>query len=125
MQSHLTTEKDIKVLLERLKNNLHAFPQSMRYLDMEFESAAKHIPAYLKIVKGHVEQLATVLGLETHNQRNLENVGLAEPVVQLMQLFQELDETDIQLIENLANEARNWVAATTTAEEPVSAMATA
>jgi hypothetical protein len=70
-----------------------------------FESAAKHIPVYLKIIKGHIEQLAKVLELETHSHRKLENAGLAEPVVQLMQLFSELKEEDIQLLENLAREA--------------------
>jgi hypothetical protein len=115
-------DKDLRGMLERLKHDLNAFPSGMNYLDVEFESAAKHIPAYLKIVKGHIEQLATVLGLETHDNRKLESVGLAEPVIQLMQLFRELEDKDIQLIESLAHEARNWTKTATT--EPVKAAAT-
>lgn len=79
----------------------------VREVDL-FESAAKHIPVYLKIIKGHIEQLAKVLELETHSNRKLENAGLAEPVVQLMQLFRELKEEDIQLLENLAREATHF-----------------
>lgn len=72
------------------------------------ESAAKHMPVYLKIIKGHIEQLAKVLKLETHSQRNLENADLAEPVIQLMQLFRELKEEDIQLLDTLAREVQHW-----------------
>lgn len=102
------TDKEIRKFLDALKHDLSAFPEGTGYLDLSFESAAKHIPAYLKIVKGHIEQLAKVLELETHDHRKLESVGLAEPVTQLMQLFRELKEEDIQFIENLSFEARNW-----------------
>lgn len=108
MQSHLA-EKDVKGLLDRLKQEFKSQPEGTRSLDIELESAAKHVPAYLKIVKGHIEQLAKVLELETHNHRNLESVGLAEPVTQLIQLFRELDEADLQLLEELALEARTFV----------------
>lgn len=103
-----TSEVDINGLLEHIKQDLKTFPEGTGYLDVEFESAAKHIPAYLKIVKGHIEQLAKVLELETHNHRKIENVGLAEPVIQLIQLFRELDDEDIQLLEALSIEARHW-----------------
>lgn len=102
------SDKDVRIQLERLKQDLRNFPDSTNSLEVQFESAAKHIPAYLKIVKGHITQLAEVLELETHDHRNLDNVGLAEPVTQLMQLFRDLDEQDIQLIETLAYETRNW-----------------
>lgn len=115
MHSHLA-EKDVKGLLDRLKQDLNSSPEGIRPLDLELESAAKHIPAYLKIVKGHIDQLAKVLELETHNHRNLESVGLAEPVTQLIQLFRELDEADLQLLEELALEARSFVQES---EEPV------
>ncbi len=108
MRSSLT-EKDLYVLHECLKEGLHTFKGENGNLEFAFESAAKHIPVYLKIVKGHIEQLAKVLELETHNHRNLESAGLAEPVIQLMQLFRELDEEDINLLEVLAIEAKNWV----------------
>lgn len=107
MQQALS-ELEIRGLLDRLKQGLKAEPDGAGYLDLSLESAAKHIPAYLKIVKGHIEQLAKVLELETHDHRKLENVGLAEPVTQLMLLFRDLNEQDIQLLETLAYEARNW-----------------
>lgn len=100
-------DKELRLLIERLKQDLKNFPEG-HSLDLQFESAAKHIPAYLKIVKGHITQLAQVLELETHDHRNLDSVGLAEPVMQLMQLFRDLDENDIQLIETLAYESKNW-----------------
>jgi hypothetical protein len=115
MQSSLSgkpplSDKDMNLLLDRLKQELKAFPtgKGLDSLEIQFESAAKHIPAYLKIVKGHIDQLAKVLELETHDHRRLDSVGLAEPVIQLMQLFRELDEQDIQLIETLAYETRHW-----------------
>lgn len=107
MQSILP-DKDVRMLLDRLKQDLKECPEGTGFLDLSLESAAKHIPAYLKIVKGHIEQLATVLELETHDHRKLDNVGLAEPVNQLIQLFRELNEHDIQLLESLSYEAKNW-----------------
>jgi len=100
--------QDVNGMIERLNTSLKAFPEGHDSLDFALESAAKHIPAYLKIVKSHIEQLAKVLDLESHNHRNLDSVGLAEPVIQLMQLFRELKEEDIQLIEVLAENACNW-----------------
>lgn len=107
MQTHLL-DKDIKGQLEALKKDLCSLKEGTGSLDLAFESVTKHMPVYLKIVKGHIDQLAKVLELETHNHRNLTNVGLAEPVVQLIQLFRELDEEDIQLLESLSLEARHW-----------------
>jgi hypothetical protein len=107
MQAQLT-DKEVKGMLERLKEDLNVFKEDTRALEYVFESAAKHMPVYLKIIKGHIEQLAKVLGLETHNHRNLENAGLAKPVIQLIQLFQALDDEDIHLLENLASESQNW-----------------
>ncbi len=112
--AHDHAEKQNLSEIHRLKQTLLSFgsgtnvlagPRSLVYA---FESAAKHMPVYLKIIKGHIEQLAKVLKLETHSHRNLENVGLAEPVVQLMQLFRELKEEDIQLLDTLAREAQHW-----------------
>ena len=102
------SEKEVHKLQEFTKRDLQSFKEGTANLEFIFESAAKHIPVYLKIIKGHIEQLAKVLELETHNHRNLEEAGLAEPVTQLMQLFQELDSEDLQLLEVLASEAKNW-----------------
>lgn len=101
-------DKDLQKLQERLKQDLFSFAKENRSLEFAFESAAKHIPVYLKIVKGHIEQLAKVLQLETHQHRNLENANLAEPVKQLIQLFQELKEEDLHLLGLLALEAHSW-----------------
>lgn len=118
-QRHLSPKDMIRELqqerseLHRLRRTLQAFAASVNVpnghsaLESAFESAAKHMPVYLKIIKGHIEQLAKVLKSEAHSHRNLENAGLAEPVVQLMQLFRELKEEDIQLLETLAREAQH------------------
>jgi hypothetical protein len=112
--AHDPSEKQTLSELHRLKQILLSFGSGAnglagpRSLAAAFESAAKHMPVYLKIIKGHIEQLAKVLELETHSHRSLENAGLAEPVVQLMQLFRELKEEDIQLLNALAREAQHW-----------------
>lgn len=90
----------LKIVQENLKND--------RTLESELESAAKHLPAYIKIVKSHIDQLRNVLELENHNHRTLENAGLAAPVQQLIKLFNTLRDSDIQLLEDLAVAARNW-----------------
>lgn len=115
MQSTLS-EKDVRGMLDKLKQDLNDLPEGSGCLDSGLESAAKHIPAYLKIIKGHIEQLAKVLELETHDHRKLENVGLASPVVQLMQLFRELNDDDIHLLETLAYEAHHWQAETSSVQ---------
>ncbi len=94
-----------QILFSFTTDNALAGPRS---LQGAFESAAKHIPVYLKIIKGHIEQLAKVLESEAHSRRNLANADLAEPVLQLMQLFRELKDEDIQLLEMLAREAQHW-----------------
>ncbi len=106
MQPHLT-DADLQISCNRLKSELSAFKPEAACLSAAFESASKHMPVYLKIIKGHIEQLAKVLQLETHNHRSLENAGLAEPVIQLIKLFSKLTEEDIKLLEILAEEARN------------------
>jgi len=111
---HSNPDKQNDSGLYRLKQILFSFGTEgqllvgPRSLACAFESAAKHMPVYLKIIKGHIEQLAKVLESEAHSRRNLEDAGLAEPVVQLMQLFRELKEEDIQLLETLAREAQHW-----------------
>jgi hypothetical protein len=101
-------DHEIKSLLQTLQHDLAEFPEGMDSLEAELESAAKHVPAYLKIVKSHIEQLRKVLELENHNHRTLENAGLTAPVQQLIKLFNTLDEADITLLEELATAARNW-----------------
>ncbi len=102
------SDHELSEHLKTLQQDLEAFPDGMNSLEAELESAAKHIPAYLKIVKSHIEQLRRVLELENHNHRTLENAGLAAPVQQLIKLFSALQDEDIQLLEDLALAARNW-----------------
>jgi len=102
------TNQEIKNLLTQLQNSLHEFKADNQNLAFAFETAAKHIPVYLKIVKGHIEQLEKVLALESHHHRKLSDISLAEPVNQLMGLFGQLSASDLTLIENLAVEASNW-----------------
>lgn len=102
------SDAEIKSLLNKLQENIAAHAEGKSSLETELESAAKHIPAYIKIVKSHIEQLRNVLELENHNHRTLENAGLAAPVQQLIKLFNSLQDDDIQMLEDLAHAARNW-----------------
>lgn len=101
------SDSEIKQLLSKLQEHLSA-GDTPKSLESELESAAKHIPAYIKIVKSHIDQLRNVLELENHNHRTLENAGLAAPVQQLIKLFNTLRDSDIQMLEDLAHAARNW-----------------
>ncbi|HSX20139.1 MAG TPA: hypothetical protein VLG38_03330 [Gammaproteobacteria bacterium] len=102
------SDNDLRNMIRDLQDSIHTTSNGTKTLESELESAAKHIPAYIKIVKGHIEQLRNVLELENHNHRTLENAGLAAPVQQLIKLFNTLRDTDIQLLEDLAHAARNW-----------------
>lgn len=106
--SNYLPDHEVKNLLQALNKSLQAFPKGMQSLEYELESAAKHIPAYIKIVKSHIEQLRKVLELENHNHRTLETASLAPPVQQLMKLFSTLEDDDIQILEDLAHVARTW-----------------
>lgn len=102
------SDHELKILLNNLQQNLSEFPEGMNSLEYELESAAKHIPAYIKVIKSHIEQLRNVLALENHNHRTLETAGLAAPVQQLIKLFKTLTDDDIIMLEELAHAARNW-----------------
>lgn len=102
------SNNQIQTIIKNLKQNLQVDTNENRTLASELESAAKHLPAYIKIVKTHIEQLRKVLQLETHNHRTLENAGLAEPVQQLIELFGALHDDDIQMLEELADAAHHW-----------------
>lgn len=111
------TDTQVQEAIQSLKTELQNSTGSDGSLDAELAAASKHVPAYVKVVKGHIEQLRQVLQLENHNNRTLENVNLAKPVEQLMAIFQVLQDDDIQLLEELAYAARNWQ--TETSEQPV------
>jgi hypothetical protein len=103
------SDNEIKTLLGNLQQNLQNRTDGASSLEVELESAAKHIPAYVKIVKSHIDQLRRVLELENHNHRTLETAGLAAPVQQLIKLFNTLQDEDLQLLEDLSHAARNWL----------------
>jgi hypothetical protein len=103
-----TTNKNINILLAKLKEDLTAFPEGMNSLEIELESSSKHLPAYLKIVKTHIDQLAKVLGTDNHYNRKIETTPLAEPVKQLITLFRVLEDQDLQILEELAKATKNW-----------------
>lgn len=102
-----------RVLLEQLKRDVMNFPENTNSLEMALESAMKHLPAYLTIVKTHIEQLEKVLKLENHHHQELSQTTLAEPVSQLIRIFQELREEDFQTLESLFFETVNWETKTT------------
>lgn len=102
------SNQDLQKALATLKEDLLEFHDDSQTLDVALESASKHVPAYVKIVKGHIDQLRNVLQLENHNHRSLESVGLAKPVQQLMKIFEHLQEEDIAVLEELAFAAHNW-----------------
>lgn len=97
-----------RVLLEQLKRDVMAFPEDSCSLASALESTIKHLPAYLTIIKSHIEQLAKVLQLENHHHQVLSQATLAEPVNQLIRIFQELKEADFQTLEGLFFAAMNW-----------------
>lgn len=111
------SDTQVKEAMQSLQNLLEDSQSSPKTLDSELSSAAKHVPAYVKVVKGHIEQLRQVLQLENHNSRSLENVNLAKPVEQLIEIFRMLEDEDVQLLEELSYAARNWQ--TETSEQPV------
>lgn len=111
---HTETRKTVlippnrRVLLEQVKRNVMAFPADTASLQTTLESTLKHLPAYLTIVKSHLDQLATVLELANHGHQDLSKAALAKPVSQLMNIFKELREEDFQTLENLFYATANW-----------------
>jgi len=108
MEIYAVNNKNINALLQKLKEDLAAFPEGMNSLASELESSSKHLPAYLKIVKTHIDQLAKVLATDNHYNRKIETTPLAEPVKQLISLFRVLEDSDLQVLEDLAKSAKNW-----------------
>lgn len=111
---HNETQKTVlippnrRVLLEQLKRDIMAFPEDAASFQAGLESTLKHLPAYLNIVKKHLEQLATVLKLKNHGQQDLAKATLATPVNQLMKIFKELKEADFQVLERLFFASADW-----------------
>ena len=97
-------ETQINVLQDHLKD----LPENLNSLDVELEFSAKHIPAYDKILKSHITQLAEVLQSDNHAHQSINTVNLAHPVKQLIQIFELLEEDDIQIFDELSQVVRAW-----------------
>lgn len=80
------------------------------------EMAAKHIPTYNKIIKTHIGQLQNVLASDKHNNQNLDSINLSSIVKQLMSIFENLQQDDLQTLETLQSLAMNWQEETVVAE---------
>ncbi|MBT4963826.1 MAG: hypothetical protein HOI53_01255 [Francisellaceae bacterium] len=89
--------------IENLRNQVNEEILEQASLEVALESAVKHLPVYLKVVKSHIEQLSRVLNTEQHNHKTLETADLAQPVRQLMSIFKELSDDDLLTMEQLAS----------------------
>ncbi|MGD0465533.1 MAG: hypothetical protein ABSA84_02435 [Gammaproteobacteria bacterium] len=97
------TDTEINTSLTKIKQLL-----GNTSLAEELEMSIKHIPTYNKIIKTHIAQLQNVLASDKHNNKNLENINLSPTVKQLMNIFDKLQQDDLQLLEDLQNIAINW-----------------
>ncbi len=98
---------ELKNMIDKLGEDLKLFSDENN-LEAQLESAVKHIPAYIKIIKSHLGQLNSVLQLDNHNRRNIDSVNLARPVRQLIEMFELMADEDILVIEELHSIAKNW-----------------
>jgi len=103
----MLVSSETKAMIDKLEQDLKVFDSNTN-LEEKLESSVKHLPAYIKILKSHIGQLKNVLQLDNHNRRTLENINLAKPVRQLIEIFSKLGDEDILIIEELYNLARNW-----------------
>jgi transposase-like protein len=105
----LQQDADLQNAITALHLTAKKASEENRSLEAILNTAAKNLPAYIKIVKSHLEQLATVLQLDSHQNQQLKYNNLPEPLRQLVQLFQHLNEDDLSHIEWLSREAQQWV----------------
>ena len=106
--SVLQQDDDLQQALVQFNATLNRAAEENRSLEAILNTASKNLPAYIKIVKGHLEQLATVLQLDSHHNQQLNYGQLPEPLQQLVQLFQHLQDDDLSHIEWLSREAQQW-----------------
>ncbi|MEY3182912.1 MAG: hypothetical protein RLZ35_897 [Pseudomonadota bacterium] len=104
----IKTDEDLDQALRAFHAVAKEVPEANRTLEAILNTASKNLPAYLKIVKGHLEQLATVLRLDSHQNQQLNYTQLPQPLQQLVHLFQHLDEEDLSHIEWLSRETQSW-----------------
>jgi hypothetical protein len=74
----------------------------------QLEMAAKHLPTYNKIIKNHISQLESVLALDAHNNKTLNDINLSPVVKQLMAIFSQLEADDLEKLEELYQAAASW-----------------
>ena len=104
----LQQDTDLQQAVAQFNAITNRAAEDSRSLEAILNTAAKNLPAYIKIVKGHLEQLATVLQLDSHQNQQLNYGKLPEPLQQLVQLFQHLNDDDLAHIEWLSREAQQW-----------------
>lgn len=96
-------------ILNQLKQSFQSAPEDLCSLEALLETAIKHLPAYYNILRTHVAQLKTVLNTEAHRHQKLENLTLSKPIFQLIELFEEFSEQDIESIAHLADALKTFV----------------
>lgn len=104
----LQQDADLQQAVAELNTTAAKATQDSRSLEAILNTATKNLPAYIKIVKGHLEQLAAVLQLDSHQNQKLNYGQLPEPLQQLVQLFQHLNDDDLAHMEWLSREAQQW-----------------
>ncbi len=105
----LQQDTDLQNAITALHLTAKKATEENRSLEAILNTAAKNLPAYIKIVKSHLEELAAVLQLDSHQNQQLQYDNLPDPLRQLVQLFQHLNEADLSHIEWLSREAQQWV----------------
>ena len=95
-------------MLQQIDKAGITIPNEMNSLAEALKSVSKQLPVYLKIIKTHITQLDTVLKTNEHGNRSLETAELAEPAQQLIKLFRNLNEDDLQVLESLSSAANTW-----------------
>lgn len=95
-------DTELNKMLDNIKQILHEKP-----LVGELEMIIKHLPTYVKIVKTHIIQLQCVIALDNHKNKSLEDINLSPIVKQLMNIFEQLEEDDLDVLEQLHFTASN------------------
>jgi hypothetical protein len=104
----LQDDLDLQQAISALHVMTNQAAEENRSLENILNTAAKNLPAYIKIVKGHLEQLATVLLLDSNQSQKINYQPLPKSLQQLVQLFRHLNEDDLAHIEWLSKEAQQW-----------------
>lgn len=104
----LQSEFDLNKALQQIQETLSQFGDENNHLGVILDSTAKHLGAYLRVIKNHLNQLHQVLQLDSHQNRSLDYGELPAPLQQLIQIFQHIEHSDTSMIESLAQETQHW-----------------